>query len=114
MIPRLIDFRSLYDAKHVCISYSAPGTSRCTDITYKGFGHAVNNVVWTFSNAIGARHSSSEPTKVVSILAPRYVIFSALSFHCHSIARLDQPRVFIEVVQNILAWFQRVNKLVIV
>lgn len=80
LIPHLIDFRSLSDAQRVCISYPDPGTSKHIDITYGDFGHAVNNAAWTFSKAIGARRSSSEPPIVVGILARRYVVMSAL-FH---------------------------------
>lgn len=77
LTPRLIDFRSIHDARRVCISYFVPGTSNCIDITFQDFGRAVDNAAWTFSNLIGARRSSLEPTKVVGILARRYVTESA-------------------------------------
>jgi hypothetical protein len=79
LIPDLIDFRALSDAQRVCISYP-DGTSKHIDITYGDFGHAVNNAAWTFSKVIGARRSSSEPAKVVGILARRCVVMSA-PFH---------------------------------
>ena len=74
LTPHLIDFRSLHDAHRVYISYPNFGTSKYIDITFQDFGRAVNNAAWTFSKEIGARRSSSEPTKVVGILARRYVV----------------------------------------
>jgi len=74
LIPRFIDLRAENDAQRVCISYPAPGTSSYIDVTFQDFGRAVNSAAWEFNEKIGARRSSSEPTKVVGILARRYVI----------------------------------------
>ena len=79
LTPHLIDFRSLHDAHRVCISYPTFGTSKYIDITFQDLDRAVNNAAWTFSKEIGARRSSSEPTKVVGILARRYVVCDCIT-----------------------------------
>ncbi|KAF9567997.1 acetyl-CoA synthetase-like protein [Agrocybe pediades] len=105
LIPRFIDLRARNDAQRVCISYPAPGTSKYIDITFEDFGRAVNNAAWEFNEKIGARRSSSEPTKVVGILARSGAAYMVSIYALHKIGiapLLISPRNSREAIVNLL------------
>ncbi|KAF8813041.1 acetyl-CoA synthetase-like protein [Phlegmacium glaucopus] len=105
LIPRLIDFRAQHDAQRVCLSYPAPTTSKYIDITFEDFGRAVNNAAWEFCKIIGARRSSSEPTKVVGILArsnAAYMVSIYALHKCGIAPLLISPRNSREAIVHLL------------
>ncbi|TFK36289.1 hypothetical protein BDQ12DRAFT_634344 [Crucibulum laeve] len=105
LLPNVIDHRSYNDAGRVCISYPLPGTSDYVDITYGDFGHAVDQQAWSFDKAIGARKSSSDPTKIVGILArsdAAYMISIYALHKCGITPMLISPRNSRAAIVNLL------------
>ncbi|KAE9391849.1 acetyl-CoA synthetase-like protein [Gymnopus androsaceus JB14] len=105
LIPHLIDFRAQHDTNRTCISYPSPGTSKYIDITYGDFGHAVNNAAWDFDSKFGARRSSSEPSKVVGILArsdAAYMVTIYALHKCGIVPLLISPRNSRAAIVNLL------------
>ncbi|KIK51461.1 hypothetical protein GYMLUDRAFT_50538 [Collybiopsis luxurians FD-317 M1] len=105
LIPHLIDFRVKHDAHRICMSYSLPGTPRYVNITFGDFGAAVDNAAWTFDSQIGARRKSSEPTKVVGILArsdAAYMVTIYALHKCGIVPLLISPRNSRVAIVNLL------------
>lgn len=105
LLPRVIDHRSYFDADRVCISYPVPGTPKYVDVTFAQFGHAVDKAAWAFNEQIGARRKSSDPTKVVGILArsdAAYMVSIYALHKCGITPLLISPRNSRAAIVNLL------------
>ncbi|KAF4573087.1 putative NRPS-like protein biosynthetic cluster [Pleurotus pulmonarius] len=83
LVPSAIDYRASEAPNRVILTYPQPGTKKFVDITWAQFAHAVDKAAWKFDSQIGARRVSSDPVKVVGVLARSDVAYMVTIYALH-------------------------------
>lgn len=69
LVPQAIDHRASQDPDRIIFTYPNPSTKQLVDVSWKEFAHQVNIGAWSIDKLIGSRRSSSDPVKVIGVLA---------------------------------------------
>lgn len=83
LVPSAIDYRASEEPNRVILTYPQPGTKQFVDVTWGQFTHAVDKAAWKFDAQIGARRTSSDPVKVVGVLARSDAAYTVTIYALH-------------------------------